>query len=480
MYADQTIPTTIICSEAEHQMGPTQTRITSEVRVLVPSGMLGGGFPAETIERGLTLGADVIAVDGGSTDSGPYYLGTATAKTPEQAVARDLRILLIRARQANVPLIVGSCGTSGTDAGVDWIAGIVRTIARQESLQLNLARIYSSQTAAEMATRLSAGRVIPLQPARIIDENDLKRCEHIVGVMGYEPIAEAIQAGANVVVAGRATDTAVLAAVPLMRGCPPGPSWHAAKIAECGGQCTTNPRAGGVLITVDGDGFTVEPLSPEAACSPSSVAAHMLYENADPYRMREPGGTIDTTDAVYTALDDRRVRVQGSRFEPADQYTVKLEGSAIAGYQTISVVGIRNPEILGSIGEWSKTLEAFLVDGIETVLGLGTDDYSLEFRYYGWNAILGALDTDERTPREVGAVLMVTAPNQTTATSIAKYANPYLLHMPLPGMTHLPSFAFMTSPAEIERGAIYEFVLNHSVEVDGPDELIRTETELIG
>jgi hypothetical protein len=451
----------------------------SEVRVLVPTGALGSGFPAETIDRGLSLGADVIAVDGGSTDSGPYYLGTATAKTAEQAVARDLRILLARARQADVPLIVGSCGTSGTDAGVDWIAGIVRSIAEQESVRLSMARIYSNQTATDLAVRLAAGRFVPLEPARSIGQIDLQRCEHIVGVMGYEPIADAIRAGANVVLAGRATDTAVLAAVPLMRGCPPGPCWHAAKTAECGGMCTTNPRAGGVLISIDDDGFTVEPLSPEAACTPTSVAAHMLYENADPYRMREPGGTIDSTHAVYTALDDRRVRVQGSEFEPAAQYTVKVEGAAIAGYQTISFVGIRDPEILEYISEWSKTLEAFLVEGVETVLGLGPDEYSLELRYYGWDAVLGALDTDERTPREVGAVLMVTAPSQATATAIAKYANPYLLHMPLPGMTHLPSFAFMTSPAEIERGAVYEFVLNHSVAVDRPDELFRTETEVI-
>jgi hypothetical protein len=169
----------------------------------------------------------------------------------------------------------------------------------------------------------------------------------------------------------------------------------------------------------------------------------------------------------------------GSRFEPADQYTVKLEGAAIAGYQTISFVGIRDPQILESIGEWTKTLEAFLVDRIEAVLGLAAHDYSLELRCYGWNAVLGALDTDDRTPREVGAVLIVTAPTQAVATSIAKYANPYLLHMPLAGMTHLPSFAFMTSPAEIERGAVYEFVLNHSVEVSRPDELIRTRTEVI-
>jgi hypothetical protein len=196
--------------------------------------------------------------------------------------------------------------------------------------------------------------------------------------------------------------------------------------------------------------------------------------------MRERSGTIDTTHAVYTPCDDRRVRVTGSRFEPARQYTVKLEGSAIAGYQTVTFVGIRDPEILGAISEWTKTLVALLVDGIESVLGYGPRDYTMQLRCYGWNAVLGDLDPDDRPPREVGVVVIVTAPNQAIATAIARYANPYLLHLPLPGMTHFPSFAFMTSPAEIERGAIYEFVLNHAVEVDEPAELFRTESELVG
>ena len=52
------------------------------VRVLVPVGMLGGGFPAHTVRRGITLGADVIAVDAGSTDSGPYYLGAGRLACP--------------------------------------------------------------------------------------------------------------------------------------------------------------------------------------------------------------------------------------------------------------------------------------------------------------------------------------------------------------------------------------------------------------
>ena len=450
------------------------------VRVLVPTGMLGGGFPEASITRGIERGADIIAVDGGSTDSGPYYLGTGRAKTTDEAVRRDLRMLITHAKAAGIPVMVGSCGTSGTDSGVDWIFAIVEGIARDEGLHLSVACLYSELQADDLAVRLADGRIGPLEPAGPLDETTLRRCEHIVGLMGYEPFADALNAGADVVLAGRATDTAVIAALPLMRGCPPGPSWHAAKIAECGGQCTTNPRAGGVLVEIDATGFSVEPLMPESHCTPTSVAAHMLYENVDPFRMREPAARSIRPTRVYEALDDRRVRVTGSRFNSADVYTLKLEGSAIAGYQTLSLCGIRDPHILANIATWRDTLVDFVTDGIGRVLDIAPDRFHLELRCYGWNAVLGDLDPDDTMPREVGAMLIVTADDQPIATKIAKYANPYLLHMPLPGQTDLPSFAFMSSPAEIERGAIYEFLLQHSVAVDSPSELIRTTMKEVG
>jgi hypothetical protein len=41
-------------------------------------------------------------------------------------------------------------------------------------------------------------------------------------------------------------------------------------------------------------------------------------------------------------------------------------------------------------------------------------------------------------------------------------------------MDYLPSFAFASSPAEVERGAAYEFVLNHVVDC-APLSLFRIE-----
>ena len=157
----------------------------ASVKVLVPTGMLGAGFAESTVERGSLLGAEVIAVDGGSTDSGPHYLGSSTSKSAAGAIARDLRILLRAAARAGIPLIVGSCGTSGTDGGVDWVAGIAAEIMAAEGHDLRVARIYSEQEAATLKDLLAAGRIHPLAPLGELQPATLDSCTHIVAMMGH-------------------------------------------------------------------------------------------------------------------------------------------------------------------------------------------------------------------------------------------------------------------------------------------------------
>lgn len=443
--------------------------------IIFPSGMLGAGFTAESIKRGIAMGATAIAIDGGSTDSGPYYLGAGVAKTAASAVERDLRILLTAACENQIPLIVGSCGTAGTDAGVDWVAEIAVRIAAEEGLSFRMARIYSELDAGTVIAAIDQGRVRSLPPLGDLDPDTVRSCSHIVALMGHEPIVAALDAGAQVVLAGRATDTSMVAAVALRHDLPAGPAWHAAKTVECGGQCTTNPTVGGVFVRIDSHGFNVTPLAADAACTPVSVAAHMLYENADPFRLLEPTGALDTSAATYTALDERAVRVEGSRFERSAHPTAKLEGARLAGYETISIVGIRDPHILASLDVWLGFLRNVLEDRVRATLDLDARDYDLAFHCYGANAVLGPLEDSAGPPREIGLLFKVRAPSQETATAIARTANPLLLHLPLPGMDHLPSFAFATSPAEIERGPSYEFVLNHVLDLERGTDLFRMD-----
>ena len=103
----------------------------TNAKIIVPAGMLGAGFTEAALRRGVELGADAIAIDGGSTDSGPAYLGRPMPKMPAEAIAADLRTMMKIGIPAGLPIIVGSAGTSGTDVGVDWVAGIVETIRQK-------------------------------------------------------------------------------------------------------------------------------------------------------------------------------------------------------------------------------------------------------------------------------------------------------------------------------------------------------------
>jgi Acyclic terpene utilisation family protein AtuA len=443
------------------------------VRVLVPAGVLGWGIRAEEIEIGLTQTPHAIAVDAGSTDSGPAYLATGRSKYGRQSVKRDLSILMSARRRAGIPLLIGSCGTSGCDMAVDQTVEIVLEVAREQKDTPRIAVIYSEQSASELKTRNAAGKVTPLAPAAALDDASLEACTHIVALLGPEPYIAALNDGADIILGGRTTDTAVLAAVPLMLGADTAAAWHAAKIAECGGLCTINPTSPGVMMSIDRHGFTIEPLSAQNRCTPETVSAHMLYENSDPFRLVEPGGVLDVTDARYVALDDRRVRVTGSRWE-TKPYTMKLEGAGGGPFQTIMLIGIEDPHVLEDVDSFVARMKRGLSERLARTMGADAA-IDISLRPYGWNAVSGR-PPDEGTPppREIGLMFVATAPTQAMATEAARVCNPIFFHFPVREGNELPSYAFPFSPAEIERGQVYQFHLNHVVHTSSPFELART------
>lgn len=448
----------------------------STCRIFVPYGALGTGISDESFDNGIHMRPDAIVCDAGSTDSGPYYLGTGRCKYAREALKEDFARMLLAGHRLGVPVLVGSAGTCGTSKGVDDLFEIGREICREHGIHLRAARIYCDQTAENLKRRYQSGEVFPLDGAPPIDETVFDRCQNIVGLAGAEPFQAALQAGADVVICGRATDTAILAALPLMKNCNEAACWHGAKIAECGSLCTTDPSGGGVFLTFDSEGFTVEPTSAGSQCTPYSVSAHMIYENANPYQLREPSGLLDTSKAVYTALDDRRVRVTGSQFTHME-YTVKLEGARLAGYQTVTIVGLKDRRLMKAPKQWLAAMNEFVSKKI-VKYGLEPDSYSVDFKLYGYDAVTPPSHNDH-VPEEIGLVMIVTAQSQALATRIAKIYNPYLLHFPLSREEQLPSFALLFSPAEIEKGAAYAFCLHHAVRVEDPLELFDLKLEVL-
>jgi hypothetical protein len=395
-------------------------------------------------------------------------------------VKRDLQLLMAAQAAAGIPLLVGSCGQAGGDAGVRWTLDIAIEVARELSLKPRIAAIYSEQSKDLLKKRRALGKIHPLAPLGPITDELIASCDHIVAMMGPEPYIAALQGGADIVLGGRTTDTAVLAAVPLMRGMPGGTAWHAGKIAECGAQCAVGSAsdasgAAGVMTRVGQDFFDVEPLSTSARCTPHSVSAHMLYENSDPFTLVEPGGVLNVKGARYAQLDARTVRVTGSSWE-ARPYTMKLEGAGSGPFQTIMLIGIEDPYVLANLDMFHDRLLAVLHDRVAKTIGKDAGEYQISLRIYGWNAVSGLPPPkDTPAPREVGVLFVATASTQAMATQIAKACNPYFFHFPLQPDGELPSYGFPFSPADIERGRVYEFRLNHVVEVEHPLELVRTE-----
>ena len=444
------------------------------IKVLVPSGVLGLGFDLEALNNGVKNNPDIISIDGGSTDSGPYSLGSGTSKYSRAAIKAEWKSLMIAREKANVPLVIGSCGTCGTNGMVDWMENITIELAEELNQNIKIAKLYCQQEKNFIKKNFQLSKIVPLNPAPTLNDQLIEEMTNIVALAGAEQIQECINTGAEIILAGRTTDTAIISALPLMKGANPGSSWHGAKVAECGALCTTNPTSGVIMVEFDKTGFTVEPMSKNASCTSETVAAHMLYENADPYILHEPGGYMDVTYSNYYNIDNKKVRVEGAKWHSSKKYSVKLEGAKIAGYQASLLVLLRDKHYVVNVKKWTDKLSKFLKKEIYERMDIDTSEYSLEFRHIGLNSILGELEKNIRSPVEVGVLCLITSKNQ-LSTEIAKLINPFLLHFPLSSNEELPTFAFPFSPVHSDRGCVYEFALNHILELDNPMDAFQIE-----
>ena len=446
-------------------------------------GSLGTGFLESSLERGLAGPISFIGADAGSVDGGPNALAGVGPAWPDASYVRDLSLLMRGARRVGVPLLVGSCATSGRDWGVDQHAEFARRIAREHRLaKFTMARIYSEIPADLVIERLRAGRVHPIDPAPPYDADAVRRSRRIVAVMGAEPFQAALDQGADVVLAGRATDTAIFAAIPLARGFDPGLAWHAGKIAECGSASAEPRRRLDVLhVTIGVDSFVVQPLADDLRCTPFSVAAHQLHEVADPFTLVEPGWITDMTAARYEAASPNAVRVSGS-VATRSTYTVKLEAVESAGFQQMFMLGVRDPTILADVDSWIGGIQADIATRCEELLGAGAlEQCQTHVRVYGRDGVMGAREPIPRFEgHEAFLVVDVTAPDRAiceTAASVIWYA---FMHAKSPGWRGGTTVAWPFPRSTFDMGEVFRFNVHHAMEVDDPLETFRIELEEVG
>lgn len=447
-----------------------------EFRVLSTTAILGYGFPLESFESGLAKQPDLIAADAGSTDPGPYYLGAGISFTDRNGVKRDLKLMLLAGKSRKIPVIVGTAGGSGAEPHLEWCLDIVREIAQEEKIPLRVALIHAEFDKNMILEEWKAGRVKPLEPAPALTEEAILTSEHIVGQMGIEPFIKALDLGCDLILAGRAYDPAVFAALPVRLGFDRGLSLHLGKILECAAICAS-PGSGSDCMfgTLGSDWFELEALNPKRKCTTTSVAAHTLYEKSNPYLLPGPGGMLDLRGCSFADVGDGKIRVKGSKFVPAPKCTIKLEGTHCVGYRTISIAGTRDPIMIREIDATVAAVKERVADNFKDQKW----DYHLNFILYGKDGVMGALEPERNTIRshELGIVIEAVAETQKLADTVCATARSTMLHFGYPGrIATAGNLAFPFSPSDFHAGPVYEFSVYHLLECDDPVKPFHIET----
>ncbi|MBW1983533.1 MAG: acyclic terpene utilization AtuA family protein [Deltaproteobacteria bacterium] len=445
----------------------------NELRILSPTAILGYGFPVESLAKGMDKKPHAIAVDAGSTDAGPFFLGiqpgSGSGKLAQfaKAIDADLRPLMKAAVRADIPLIIGSAGGAGGNMHLSGIEFLARVVAEEENLNFRMALIQAELEPDLVKNKLREKKISPLGPVPELSIEDVDRSVRIVAQMGVEPFVKALEEDAQVIIAGRASDPGMFAALPIINGYDTGLSLHMGKILECGA-IAADPGSGSDIIlgTIRKDHFLVEPMNPDRRCTVQSVAAHSLYEASDPWRLHEPGGVVELAETNFTQETNRNVRVFGSRFVPDPIYRVKLEGAEQVGYRTICIAGVRDPSAINHLDEMLNNAR---MRTAEQFNDLDPKSWELHFRVYGRNGVMGVLETNMTIPHEVGILIEAVAKEEMNASSICMFVHALLLHYGFPGRKSTAgNLAFPFSPQDIPVGPVYRFNIYHLMEVDDP------------
>ena len=454
-----------------------------EVIVLTPTGCIGNrGIHRETFLRALEeVSPDVLAMDGGSLDPGPYYLGSGHAHSPVRNVKWDLEMLLTEGVPRKIPIVVGSAGGNGARPHVDTTVQFIREIAAACNIRLRVAVIYADVDKAYLRRRAECETITGVDHDQPLTPEMVDEATTVVAMMGHEPINKALDMGADFVVAGRASDASVIGAFPIRAGYDPGLALHMGDILECGETAAQErePLLRGIdhnripmLGRIRKDHFLIKPMNPALTCTPESCAAHSLYERSSIYTALFPGGMLDKTHSRFTIEDPWTTRVSGTRFHVSDPYTVLLEGVRSIGYRSILVFGVRTPRMLAQLDTILKTARERELASFSTVTGL-----QIHYHVYGVNGVLGAFEFDA-TPqtREAGVVVDIVAPTQELAHDVGQDIRGRIAFWRYPGrQTTAGNIAVPFSPSVIDVGEAYELTVFHSLPVRDGLELFPIE-----
>ncbi len=440
------------------------------LRIVSPGGSLGYGTNADSLQRAVAMGLDAIGADSGSTDMGPFYLGTGKPYHSRAAMKRDLTLIL-RAGLANaIPVLIGNAGGAGADPHLEWMHSIVREIAAEEGMRFKLALVHSQQGTEYLRGRLRAGKVTPMPGVPELTEERLDACERIVAQMGVEPFQKALDEGAQVVLAGRACDSGIYAAFPARAGFDLGHALHMGKILECGAMSAVPSTGRDCMVAVMQDSqFEIVAPNPDRVVTPFSVAAHMVYEVEHPYLQGEPTGILDFSEVTFDETGRHSTVVRGTRFHEHAVPTLRFEGAERVGYRSFVLGGIRDPFLIRQIDDYTAGCAQQTLD-----LAGADDSVRIEWILYGRDGVMGGMEPErDAAIHEIGVLAEVLAPTQEVAHDVAALLEARMIGYVYPGAkTRTAHVAFPFSPLVNDTGPVYRFSVLHVAELARASDLV--------
>ena len=265
--------------------------------------------------------------------------------------------------------------------------------------------------------------------------------------IGAFPLAEALDLGADVVIAGRCTDTALTLAPMVHRFGWKSDEWDklaagtiAGHIVECGAQSTGGncqidwqkiPNMADIgypIVEAEPDGtFTVtKHQSAGGRVHSDIVKEQLLYELGDPKRYITPDCIADFTTIQLTDVEENRVRVTGIKGGPKPP-TLKLSISYLNGYKATGSLAYSWPQALPKAQAADRIVRQRLQD-----LGLHFEEIYTE--YFGVNACHGQTAPPNPDPPEVLLRIGVRGRDRKAIDRFTRELIPLVLNGP-PGAT---------------------------------------------
>lgn len=275
----------------------------------------------------------------------------------------------------------------------------LESLCKELNVDLTIAGVYGD----DLADRDSEFRELGLTEMET-GEPLPEKLASLNAYLGARPIADALAAGADIVVTGRVVDSAVVLG-PLMHEF----GWRetdydklaqgslAGHVIECGAQCTGGNFTDWHLVpdfsdmsypvaevVEDGSFVITIPHNTGGLVSIGTVAEQLLYEIGDPANYLLPDVACDFSNVRLRQVDKYRVEVSGAKGR-APGYSYKLCGTYIDGYRLMGSFFMGGPRVADKI---RTSLNAW-VDRTQRVFrerGLGDyRDVSIE--------VIGAEDT---------------------------------------------------------------------------------------